>query len=301
MAAASDVASDVDDLELEDTGRRRWYHRLAAVGRGSVNMILVVLTILAFAAIFFWPQMFITIHSGHVGVLYLRFGGGTQTDRVFGEGLKIIAPWDKLFIYEVRIQETKHEMAVLTKEGLKVKLLLSVRYHPQADLVGLLHERIGSDYKDKVVIPEVESALRFAFGGVPMSDAVSSGRTMVQSVVNEGFESAEQKFVKIDDVILREVVLPDQIRQAIEQKMQQKELAESYVYRIAVAEQEAKRRAIEATSLEAYNRVLGASLTPSVLQWAGIEATKELAKSPNAKTVVVGSGPGGLPVILNPQ
>jgi regulator of protease activity HflC (stomatin/prohibitin superfamily) len=301
MTAASDVAIDVDDLDVDDTGPRRWYHRLAGVGRRSVNKILVVVVLLTFALIFFWPQIFITIHSGHVGVLYLRFGGGTQTDRVFGEGMKIIAPWDKLFIYETRIQETKHEMDVLTQEGLKVKLLLSVRYHPQPDLVGLLHERIGPEYKDKVVIPEVESALRFAFGGVQMSQAVSSGRTMVQGVVHEGFESVEQKFVKIDDVILREVVLPDQIRQTIEQKMQQKELAESYVYRIAVAEQEAKRREIEAASLAAYNTVLRASLSAETLQWAGIEATKELAKSPNAKTIIVGSGPGGLPMILNPQ
>lgn len=67
----------------------------------------IIAALLAFALVFFWPQIFITIPSGHVGVLYRRFGGGTVTDRVFGEGAKIIAPWDTLFIYEVRVQETK--------------------------------------------------------------------------------------------------------------------------------------------------------------------------------------------------
>ena len=301
MTAASDVATDVDDIDATDAGPRRWYHWPGDFVRRSATKILVVVAVFGFALIFFWPQIFITIHSGHIGVLYLRFGGGTITDRVFGEGMKIIGPWDKLFIYEVRVQETKHEMDVLTKEGLKIKLLLSIRYRPQPDLVGLLHERIGPDYKDKVVIPEVESAMRFAFGDILMSEAVSFGRTLVQSVVNEGFESVEQAFVKVDDVILRAVVLPDQILKTIEEKMQQKVLAESYAYRVLVAEGEEKRREIEARTTAAYNSTLQPTLTPELLQWAGIEATKELAKSPNAKTVIVGSGPNGLPMILNPQ
>ena len=301
MTAASDVATDVDDIDAADAGPRRWYHWPGEFVRRSATKILVVVAVFGFALIFFWPQIFITIHSGHIGVLYLRFGGGTITDRVFGEGMKIIGPWDKLFIYEVRVQETKHEMDVLTKEGLKIKLLLSIRYRPQPDLVGLLHERIGPDYKDKVVIPEVESAMRFAFGDILMSEAVSFGRTLVQSVVNEGFESVEQAFVKVDDVILRAVVLPDQILKTIEEKMQQKVLAESYAYRVLVAEGEEKRREIEARTTAAYNSTLQPTLTPQLLQWAGIEATKELAKSPNAKTVIVGSGPNGLPMILNPQ
>jgi regulator of protease activity HflC (stomatin/prohibitin superfamily) len=276
----------------------RWYRRMASAGRGYANKLLVVTAILLLAVVYYYPSMFITIHSGHVGVLYRRFGGGTQTDRVFGEGMKIIAPWDKIFIYEVRVQELKHNFDVLTQEGLKVKLHLSIRYHPQPDLAGLLHERIGPDYKDKVVVPEVESALRFTMASFPMAEVYGAQRTLVQTAVNQGLERVEQKFVKIDEVVLREVELPQQLRETIEAKMTQKELAESYEYRLEVARREAERLLVEANGLRDYNATLNASLTPEVLRWAGIEATKELAKSPNAKTVVIGSGPNGLPLIL---
>jgi regulator of protease activity HflC (stomatin/prohibitin superfamily) len=290
---------DFDDDDLaEDAEGGRWYQRLGRKSRGWATKGLIFATILLFVVLYYWPQMFITIESGHVGVLFLRFGGGTQTDRVFGEGLKIIAPWDKLFIYEVRVQELKHDFDVLTKEGLKVKLHLSVRFHPQADLAGLLHERIGPDYTAKVVIPEVESALRYTMASFPMAEVYGAQRTLVQTAVNQGLEQVEQKYIKIDEVILREVELPTQLRETIEQKMTQKELAESYTFRVEVAKREAERLAIEAGGLKLYNDVLNSSLSPAVLRWAGIEATKELAKSPNAKTIVVGSGPGGLPLIL---
>lgn len=298
MSDSATTAPAFDAPDVDSEGGGRWYHRIARTSRGYANKLLIITVLLLFATIYYWPKMFITIESGHVGVLYLRFGGGTQTDRVFGEGLKIIAPWDKLFIYEVRVQEVKHEFDVLTQEGLKLKLLLSIRYHPQPDLAGLLHERVGPDYLNKVVIPEVESALRFTIAGFPMADVYGAQRTLVQTAVNSGLEQVEQKYIKVDEVVLREIQLPAQIKDVIEQKMTQKELAESYAFRLDVARREAERLQIEANGLKSYNDTLNSSLTPDILRWAGIEATKELAKSPNSKTIVVGSGPNGLPLIL---
>jgi regulator of protease activity HflC (stomatin/prohibitin superfamily) len=75
-------------------------------------------------------------------------------------------------------------------------------------------------------------------------------------------------------------------------------LDEEYVYRIEVATKEAERKRIEAGGQKAYNDLMSQSLTPSLLEWKGIQATEELAKSPNTKVVIVGGGKNGLPVIL---
>ena len=278
---------------------QRWHHRFAHIFRLYATRLLMILVIVLFVVIYFWRDVFITVQSGEVAVLYLRFGGGTQTDRVLGEGLKIIAPWDKLFIYDVRVQEVKHDMDVLTAEGLKVNLSLSIRYHPEAQLVGLLQANIGQDYRDKIVIPEVESALRTTMANFSMRDVYGSQRGLVQQAINDGLEKVQEKFVSIDEVVLREVDLPAQVKDTIEQKMQQKELAESYEYRLDVATKEAQRLQIEATGLKTYNDILNTSLTSNVLKWEGIQATKELAKSPNAKTIIIGNQSStGLPLIL---
>lgn len=280
----------------------RWYHRFAHTFRLYATRLLMILVIILFVVIYFWRDVFITVQSGQVAVLYLRFGGGTQTDRVLGEGLKIIAPWDKLFIYDIQVQEVKHDMDVLTSEGLKVNLSLSIRYHPERQLVGLLQENIGQGYRDKIVIPEVESALRTTMAMFPMTDVYGSQRGLVQQAINESLEKVQEKFVSIDEVVLREVDLPAQVKNTIEQKMIQKELAESYMYRLDVANREADRLLIEAKGLKSYNDILNSSLTSNVLKWEGIQATKELAKSANAKTIIIGNqSSSGLPLILGSE
>ena len=288
-----------DSMHEDPLVPHHWYHRFAHTFRLYATRLLIILVVVLFIVIYFWRDVFITVQSGQVAVLYLRFAGGTQTDRVLGEGLKIIAPWDKLFIYDIRVQEVKHDMDVLTSEGLKVNLSLSIRYHPEAQLVGLLQENIGQDYRDKIVIPEVESALRTTMAMFPMTDVYGSQRGLVQQAINESLEKVQEKFVSIDEVVLREVELPAQVKDVIEQKMTQKELAESYMYRLEVARQEAARRQIEVTSIANYNSVLDKSLSANVLKWEGIQATKELAKSPNAKTIIIGNqSSAGLPLIL---
>lgn len=293
------ATNDTFDAEyVPEDAAERWSGRVARASRFSGIRLLLILAVASLVAIYYWKDVFITIHSGEVGVLYLRFGGGTQTDRVLGEGMKIIAPWDKLFIYDLRVQETKHTMKVLTSEGLAVTLNLSIRCHPELDLVGLLQKNIGPDYRNKIVIPEVESALRVTLGNFLMRDVYGSQHALIQQAINSSLEKVQQDFVKIDQVVLREVMLPDEVRTEIEHKMAQKEILESYEYRGAIAKLEGQRRQDEANGIKAYNDTINSSLTPSILKWAGIEATRELAKSPNAKTIVIGTGPNGLPLIL---
>jgi regulator of protease activity HflC (stomatin/prohibitin superfamily) len=108
----------------------------------------------------------------------------------------------------------------------------------------------------------------------------------------------EARFVSLDDVPIERISLPKSISDAIEAKLEQQQLDGEYVYRIAVAGKEAERKLIEARGEKGYNDLVGQSLTPELLQWHGILATEQLAKSPNAKVVVVGGGKGGLPLIL---
>jgi regulator of protease activity HflC (stomatin/prohibitin superfamily) len=270
---------------------RSGLHRLLVPG-------LIAAGLLAFALVYFAPTMFVTIHSGQVGVLYLRFFGGTQTDHVLGEGLKVVMPWDHLFIYSTRVQEVKDEMNVLTKEGLQVKLYLSIRYHPEPDMVGMLQQKVGPDYRDRIVVPEVESAMRRIMGQFGMDEVYGSKRGLVQKVINQSLESISQEFVKVDEIVIRRVELPHQLETAIETKMTQKERVQAYEYKLKQAELEAKRLKIKADGLKQYNNILNSSLTPAILRWKGIEATEQLAKSPNAKTVIIGPKGSDLPVIL---
>ena len=297
MSSVIDADGDLIGRDALDADDVRWHQRMAQAAQQTINKAIIFLGVLLLVAIYFAPQIFISVHSGEVGVLYLRFAGGTQTDKVLGEGMKIIPPWDRLFIYNVRVQEQKHVMDVLTNEGLAVKLALSIRYHPELELVGLLHQQVGPDYAQQIVIPEVESAVRTTMGGVGMREVYGSPPGLVQKIINDSLEHVSQKFVQVDEVVLRSVTLPPKVTATIEEKMSQKELADSYDFRLMVAAKEADRLRIEASGLKAYQDILNSSLTPNILKWQGIEATRELARSPNTKTIVIGDK-SGLPLIF---
>ena len=70
-------------------------------------------------------------------------------------------------------------------------------------------------------------------------------------------------------------------------------------YKLDKERQEAERKRIEAKGIADFQTIVSQGISDKLLQWKGIEATQELATSTNAKVVIIGSGKGGLPVILN--
>lgn len=267
--------------------------------RGAISRFAVVFGVLLFLFLYMTPDILVTVKSGEVGVLYRRLGGGTQTEEIVGEGLTFVPPWDRLFIYTVRVQEEKHTMPVLTNDGLTVTLHLSVRYHPERELVALLHQKVGPEYKDRIVIPEVESVMRTTMSHFGMNEVYGADRGMLQRIITDSLDEVSQKYVQIDDVIVRSVELPPAINSIIEEKMTQKERVAAYAYRLEAERKEAERKEIEANGHRRYNELLSSSLTPDLLRWRGLEVTKELAQSPNTKTLFLGNKSSDLPILLD--
>ena len=267
--------------------------------KSRLPFFFVFILILLLLVAYLWNHIFITINAGEGGVLYRRFSGGTVTDMVYPEGYHIIAPYNVMTIYNVRYQTHAHKMYALTKKGLKIQLALTIRYKPEYNLLGLLHKTVGPDYLNKVVVPEVEAVLRTLVGDFEAEEVYSTKRAIVQKIVNASLNQVSQRFVKIDDVMITEVDLPTYIEKAIEMKLEQKQLAEAYEYKLQKERKEAERKRIEAKGIQDYNDIVNASLSDNILTWKGVNATLELSKSENAKVIVIGSGKQGLPIILD--
>lgn len=264
----------------------------------EAKWVVIGTGVLLFLVIYFWESIFVTIGSGQEGVMYRRFFGGTVTDRLLGEGIHFVPPWDHIYVYNVRHQEVEHSMPALTQDGLTVTVNLSIRYRPQKELVGLLHKAIGPDYRKIVVVPEVEGSVRRVVGGSPVGAIYQNASGLDQLVLDDSQDKVQRSYIDIDAVILRSIDLPKDLKAQIEAKMVDKETALAYQYKLQIAESEAEKKRIDAGGVAAANTILNPSLTASVLQWEGIQATRELAKSENAKTVVIGSKTDGLPIIL---
>jgi regulator of protease activity HflC (stomatin/prohibitin superfamily) len=242
----------------------------------------------------------VTIDSGEAGVLFETFGDGVVTDEPpMGEGFHIVAPWNKVFVYEVRQQELFEKMRVLSSNGLEIQIDASVWYEPVYSDLGNLHQSLGKNYLQRVIQPAIRSAARSVVGRYTPEQLYSSKRDAIQDeIFDETKVILEKQFVQLNEVLVRDVTLPTTIKEAIERKLRQEQESLEYEFRLVTAEKEAEKVIIEAKGKAESNRILSASLTDKILQDKGIDATIKLSESPNSKVIVIGSGDSGMPLIL---
>lgn len=243
---------------------------------------------------------FITIPPGHKGVKFKRFAGGIKKDKIYDQGFHVVMPWDDMIVYDVRLNESFEIMDVLSKNGLSIAVELSYRYQPIDNKIGYLHDGIGTDYAERIIKPEIRSATREVIGKYLPEELYSTKREAIQDeIYSQTKEAIEDKFIALDAILIRSVELPDKLKNAIEQKLEEEQLAFQFEFKLDRERKEAERKIIEAQAKADANRILNASLSDKLLKDKGIEATLELAQSPNSKVVIIGSGDGGLPLILN--
>ena len=111
-----------------------------------------------------WKHVVITIPAGHHGVMFYRFGTGTVTEQTWGEGLYVIPPWNKLVSYETRLQAHTLRIEAPSLEGLQMGISVSLRYRPYVESLGYLHQDLGPEYFERLIVPELHMHLRRIFG-----------------------------------------------------------------------------------------------------------------------------------------
>lgn len=265
--------------------------------RAQVSIIAVA--VIGVLLLIFGSQMFYVIKPGERAVIFKKFSGGLDKENIFTPGFHIIAPWNDMIKYDVREQKAEETMDVLDKEGLSVNIDITVIFNPMHNAVGHLHENIGADYVSVMVIPNVRSSVRAVTGRFSAEEIYSTKRAEVEmSIIEATRKALAAKNIDMKDLLIRSIILPEKIKDAIESKLQQQQEALAYQFRLDREKSEAERKRIEAQGISDYNRLISASLTDKILQQKGIDATLDLANSPNSKVVVIGSGKDGLPLIL---
>jgi regulator of protease activity HflC (stomatin/prohibitin superfamily) len=259
--------------------------------------IIIFLLIFAFLVAYFWRNIFIPIYPGEAGVLWQRFFGGTVTTKVYGEGLHIIWPWDKMYVYTLRVRQKSNSVKILTRAGLYVEMDISYRFHPERNAqLPLLHKEWGPDYATKFVEPETKMAAIAVLGGYPPKKLYSLDTIEIQREIKKKLDGEfNGSHIVLNDFLITRLALPKTISDAIERKLTQEQLLQEYAFRLEVETKEKERKQVEALGIQLFEQIAGIP----ILKWRGLEVTSEIARSNNAKVIVIGTGNGGLPVILN--
>jgi regulator of protease activity HflC (stomatin/prohibitin superfamily) len=302
-----------DAMPPPATRRARWW-RFAERHLPSVVIYLMVATLVA---VVLYPHVAVTVPSGNVGVLWKRFGGGTVLDprRLKDEGLHLIWPWDRLFLYDLRLQSSTESYNAISSDGVSLTASVIVRFRLQRDAVPVLHQAIGPNYERVLVQPGIGSLTREVIAQYTAEQVYSTARQEIQDKIRslvedrltekmmerEGEESyrvSMRDTVILYDILVTGIELPAAIVGAINRKTEQYYIAEEYKFRVEREKRESERKKIEAEGIRDFQQTVSQGISESYLRWRGIEATLQLSQSTNSKIVVIGSGKDGLPVIF---
>jgi len=259
------------------------------VFRGAGLVILgIIVAILLFASI-------TSVKSGHVGVLTLF---GRVTGEVLPEGIHMVNPFKINHEMSIRTQEVKESASVPSSEGLVVNLDTSLLFNLNAQLAADVYQKIGPNYISVLIEPNLRAAIREATAAHTANALYTGEREMVAKQIREQLSALlARRGFNIESILLRDIQLPVTLKASIEAKQQAEQEALAMSFRLQKEKQEAERKRIEAQGIRDFQQIVAQGISTQLLEWKGIEATENLAKSANSKIVVIGNSKG-LPLIL---
>jgi len=275
------------------------YHRFAKIVRAVAAIIILAGIII---------KSVVQIDAGQVGVKILF--GKVQND-VLGSGLHFINPFVEISRLDVKTQnytmsglhdegaqQGDDAIRVLTSDGLEVTIDLTVLYKLLPSEAPRLLRETGSDYTDKIVRPVTRTKIR---DNSVYYEAIALYSTKRDEFQQRIFNSIDHDFKKrgliLEQLLVRNITLPQSVKATIEQKINAEQDAQKMQFVLQKEKQEAERKRVEAQGIADYQRIINIGLTDQQLQYEQIKAYLELAKSPNAKVVIMGKG--NAPIILD--
>lgn len=272
------------------------YYKIVRVA----SFLLIVIGILT--------KSFVQIEPGQIGVKTLF---GKVQNEVLPSGLNFINPLMEIRRMDVKTQNytmsgitdegnkaNDDAIRVLTADGLEVTIDLTVLYKLLPSDAPKIVRETGADYTDKIVRPLARTKIR---DNAVYYDAISLYSTKRDEFQLRIFESIEKDFKErglvLEQLLVRNITLPQSVKSTIEQKINAEQDAQKMQFVLLKEKQEAERKRVEAQGISDYQRIINTGLTSQQLQYEQIKAYLELAKSPNAKVIVMGKG--NTPVILD--
>src|ERR1700731_3326101 len=203
------------------------------------------------------PFMLVTVPSGYVGVLWKRFGGGTvlNPSLLKNEGMRITLPWNKVFLYDLRLQSATETYNAISRDGISLTATINIRFRLKRDSVPQLHQSIGPNYVETLINPEIGNRMREVIAEYTAEDVYSTKRTEIQDKIRkraeamlgekmmEGGASEEEEsapyrvplyaMLNLIDTLILGIELPSTVVTAINRKIEQYYISEEYKFRVA--------------------------------------------------------------------
>ncbi len=263
----------------------------------------------ALGVLIFVGSMAVVIPPGQAGVVVLF---GKVNLEALPSGLHFINPFATVAEMEVRTRnytmsnvgdegqkKGDDSIAVITSDGLTVKLDATIFYSLQQAKVAQIYKDIGPEVEDKILRSEIRASLRDAAANLLATELYTSKRQSFVDNVSKTLKAlVEARGITMEQMLLRNVILPDQITKAINDKIAADQEAQKMAFVLQKEKQEAERKRIEAEGQAKAQQIVSQSLTPQIIEYQRIQALREIGAKGNMVITPMG---GATPLINIPS
>lgn len=260
--------------------------------------LLIGLISTALVAIQALGRSAVVIPTGEVGVIETL---GKVSATTLNPGIHFLNPFTEVVTFSTRIQDLKETVDSTSKEGLNFKIDVSLQYRLDPLKAGEVFQKIGDPSQEKEIITSrFRSFIRQITANYTLTEIYGEKRSLISQSLQQAMISQLQPlgFI-VEETLLRNIVLPENIQAAIQEKVAMEQETQKIALEVIKAKKESERKIVEARGTADAQKILSEGLTDKIIQLKAIEATQELAKSPNSKVIIFGGGKDKLPLILS--
>jgi regulator of protease activity HflC (stomatin/prohibitin superfamily) len=240
--------------------------------------------------------MVTVIAAGHIGIVDVF---GNVSPNTLKAGIQLVNPMARVVPMSIQTVESKETMDVPSKEGMTMQLEMSVLYHLDPEKAAQVYREVGLGYEKTIIETNFRSVARGVTASFEAKALYTSEREQVSQLITVDLQKLlGPRGIIIESTPMRKLTLPAKLMNSIEEKLSADQESQRMQFVLTKEKQEAERKRIEAQGIADFQTIVTQGISDKLLQWKGIEATQELAKSQNAKIVIIGNPKNGLPLVL---
>ena len=260
--------------------------------------LLIGLISTALVAIQALGRFALVIPAGEVGVVETL---GEVSATTLNPGIHFLNPFAEVVTFSTRIQDIKETVDSTSKEGLNFKIDVSLQYRLDPLKAGDVFKKIGDPSQEKeIIISRFRSFIRQVTANYALTEIYGEKRVLISQSLHKAMKAQlEPLGFIVEETLLRNIILPENIQAAIQAKVAVEQETQKIGLEVIKAKKESERKIVEAKGTADAQKILSEGLTDKIIKLKVIEATQELAKSPNSKVIIIGGGQDRLPLILS--
>ena len=180
-----------------------------------------------------------SVQPGERGLRWYPLTQGLTTEPL-KSGFYWRAPWNQVYLYDVKWRSYTETVDALSSDDLLVMLHAAIIMRPIPEEVYFLAQEIGPDFYSRVVKPELLAAVRSVVSNYPMVTVPENSAEIASKIQAVVVEKLKGRHLEVSSIALADIDLAKVVLDAVERKQAKEQEKEQKEFELIIASKDAE-------------------------------------------------------------